>query len=128
MSNPPEIAPCPFCHSPRTRLPLPGYGGWFFVECAVCDATGSTRPNAVEAVDVWNRVALACAALVALEAAYSALNGQFQSRIELINAIELHLDSPKWTHEEELSDDGFHIYCDGREAVRAMIADWRAAK
>jgi hypothetical protein len=82
MSNPPEIAPCPFCGSPRTRLPLPEFGGWRHVECEVCSATGSTRPNAVEAVDVWNRAAQAVVALVALEAAYSALNGQFQARIE----------------------------------------------
>jgi transcription elongation factor Elf1 len=82
MTNLPEIAACPFCHSPRTRLSLPEFGEWFFVECAVCDATGSTRPNAAEAVDVWNRVAHASAALVALEAAYSALNGQFAARIE----------------------------------------------
>jgi hypothetical protein len=60
----------------------------------------------MEAIAAWNRVAAAVA---------------------LIAAIELHLDSPKWTHEDELSDDGYHTYCNGREDVRAMIADWQAA-
>jgi hypothetical protein len=82
MTNLPKIAPCPFCTTGRTHLILPGYGAWFFVECQVCDATGSTRPNAAEAVAVWNRVARLASDYAALEAAYSALNGQFQARIE----------------------------------------------
>jgi hypothetical protein len=82
MSNLPEIADCPFCYSSSTRLFLPEFGGWQYVECKVCGATGSTRPNAVAAVTAWNRVAQLASDYAALEAAYSALNGQFAARIE----------------------------------------------
>jgi Lar family restriction alleviation protein len=62
MTDLPKIAPCPFCGSEHTRLPTSSLSGaWYFVECHACDATGPTRADPVEAVAVWNRVALAVA-------------------------------------------------------------------
>jgi hypothetical protein len=139
ISSPPYLTGFVMCYAcmacgPEQPTEAQAVGEWNRVAQAVayreaiCDALGldPTEEIAPGTIAAWNRVARLASDHAALEAAYSALNSQCQARIELINAIELHLDSPKWTHEEELSDDGFHIYCNGREDVRAMIADWRA--
>lgn len=49
-----------------------------------------------------------------------------KQRLDHIVEIDNFCDNENnWTHEESMSDDGFHIYCEGVHTLQAMIKDYR---
>ena len=51
-----EIAPCPFCGSPRVSCIEIDQSEWS-VTCEGCKANGSSRPTYVQAIEAWQAVA-----------------------------------------------------------------------